>query len=171
MRAGLHILPYTCAEEPLVGFADRLDGTKCAGLVSVIPNQIQYKAKEVDIRWSRQQLNTTNLANQDCFPLNICGIPGWGHYDSVLGLTCHPEAKCRMIQAQESNKVEFIRTKDLRIRGIQGKPVLHRAHIYEFEFQVGKSGDKKRIQLCELQDGMANFKTFLFARNVLWDKE
>ena len=48
--------------------------------------------------------------------------------------------------------------------------MLHRAHIYEFEFQVGQTGDKKRIQSCELQDGTANLETFLFA-NILWDHQ
>ena len=49
--------------------------------------------------------------------------------------------------------------------------MLHRVHLYEFEFQVGQTGYKKRIQSCELQDGTANLETFLFARNILWDQQ
>ena len=49
--------------------------------------------------------------------------------------------------------------------------MLHRAHIYELEFQAGQTGEKKIIQSCELQDGTANLETFLFARNILWDHQ
>jgi len=110
----LHILPYTSAGEPLVGFADRLDGTRWVGLTSVTPNQFQYTAQTVDIKWN-MDTQTPELANYDCFPLYICGIPGWGHHDTGSGLTCHPEAIRRMVQAREPNKVKFIRTRDLRI--------------------------------------------------------
>ena len=44
----LHILLYTSAGGPLVGFADRLDGTRWVGLTNVTPNQFQYTAQGVD---------------------------------------------------------------------------------------------------------------------------
>ena len=72
------------------------------------------------------------------FPLYVCGILGWGHYDLGSGLTCHAEAMCRMIKARKEKNVKFTRSKELRIKEIQGKTVLHTAHIYEFEFQVVK---------------------------------
>ena len=50
---------------------------------------------------------------------------------------------CRMIKATKEKNVKFTRSKELRIKEIQGKTVLYKAHIYEFEFEVVKKDMNK----------------------------
>ena len=49
--------------------------------------------------------------------------------------------------------------------------MVYNTHLYEFTFKTGKTGQERKIVSHDLKDGKSNLKTFLFARNVLWDEE
>ena len=74
-----------------------------------------------------------------------------GHHDLGSGLTCHAEAMCRMIKGRQKNNVKFTRSKELRIKGFQGKTVLHKAHIYKPESQAVKKVHEENTILCALR--------------------